>query len=224
MLDKKPSRKIPKNYRNITGKFSSNKSSNLISFESKLERDFLYLFEFEANIINILEQPITITYKKNEKQYRYTPDFYLKTKENQKDIIVEVKYYEELKKIFVESKEKYKAMSKYCNIHNIDFKILTDKCIFIKNEDYKFNLHFLLNFNEINNTHLKYIKNHFKPYVSIQSILKNYSSNKFEQMSLINTIWTLIRKQILIVKLEERLSVYSRLVALKIDELEKEEI
>lgn len=33
-------RSIPKNYRNVTGRFASAKNQNLIGFESTLEKDF----------------------------------------------------------------------------------------------------------------------------------------------------------------------------------------
>ena len=101
-----PSRKIPKNYRNITGKIPSKKSNRMISFESKLERDFLYLFEYENFVIKILEQPITIEYFIENKKYTYTPDFYIETPLKYNNIIIEVKYYNELKKIFSTEKQK----------------------------------------------------------------------------------------------------------------------
>ena len=104
-----PSRIIPKNYRNITGKFSSKKSDRLVSYESKLERDFLYLFEFENIVLKIVEQPTIIQYENNGKVCRYTPDFYLKTPTGRNDIIIEVKYKNELYKNFKELKPKLKA-------------------------------------------------------------------------------------------------------------------
>jgi len=208
-----PSRKIPKNYRNITGKFSSKKSSNLVSFESKLERDFLYLFEFDTNILKILEQPITIKYTKEDKTNKYTPDFYLKTSDKYNDIIIEVKYYNELKNTFLESKEKYKAMVKYCKEKNIDFKFYTDRCPYIQSEHYRFNLHFLLNYYDISQSHYKYISNIFKPYITVQEILNSFSNNKFEQLELLNTIWALIRHQILVVDLYIKLSIETKLIS-----------
>jgi hypothetical protein len=54
------SRKIPKNYSNITGKLASEKSSTMLSYESKLERDFYFLFDFDQYIEKIQDQPITI--------------------------------------------------------------------------------------------------------------------------------------------------------------------
>jgi len=40
-------RSIPKNYRNVTGRFASAKNQNLIGFESTLEKDFFLLLEFD---------------------------------------------------------------------------------------------------------------------------------------------------------------------------------
>lgn len=210
-----PSRAIPKNYRNITGKFSSIKSDRLLSYESKLERDFLYIYELDNFIIKIVEQPLTIEYAFENKKYSYTPDFYLKTPENFNDIIVEVKYYSDLKTIFSESKRKYKAMVKYLEDENIDFVFHTDRCPYIQNATYLFNAHFLLNYNEIDDEHHKFIFKTFFPYIIIQDLLESYSNDAYEQLSLLTTIWTMIRKKILIVDLFQKLTTNAPLLQLR---------
>jgi len=144
-----PSRIIPKNYRNITGKFASKKASRLISYESKLERDFLYLFELDNQVINMFEQPITIQYIKNNKTHRYTPDLYIVTPPNQNDIVAEMKYNDDLKLELINNKDKFRALIEYTKNKNIDFKFFTDKCLKIKSDAYKFNTHFLINYNEL---------------------------------------------------------------------------
>ena len=45
-----PVRKIPKNYRNVTGVHASEKSIGEAQFESTLERDFLTLLEFHPDV------------------------------------------------------------------------------------------------------------------------------------------------------------------------------
>ena len=215
MINTEPSRKIPKNYRNITGKFSSQKANRLISYESKLERDFLYLYELDNSIINILEQPITIEYTFNDQTYTYTPDFFLKTPDDYDDILVEVKYYNELKESFAQSRQKYKAIVEYVRDKDIDFVFHTDRCPYIQSDDYKFNVHFLLNYNTLENDHYDAVCTLFKPYISIQQLLESYSDDTYEQLSLLSTIWCMIRRKILEVDLFEKLTTSTQLIKLR---------
>lgn len=214
MFDK-PSRVIPKNYRNITGKFSSKKSDRLISYESKLERDFLYVFELNNIVLKIVEQPLTIEYYIDNKLHRYTPDFYLKTPFGYDDIVVEVKYYNELKKTISESKQKYKAMVEHLKNKDTRFFIYTDRCQYIKSEEYQFNTHFLLNYNSIEDEHLQIIRKLFYPYITIEQLLNLYSDNQYKQFSLIRTLWCMIRRNILRVDLFKKLTVKTKLLELK---------
>jgi len=210
-----PSRVIPKNYRNITGKFSSNKSARLISYESKLERDFLYIFELNNIVLKIVEQPFTVAYTVDNKTYKYTPDFYLKTPDGYDDIVIEVKYHYELKKIFPESKQKYKAAQKYLEDSNAKFCLYTDRCAFIQSDEYKFNTHFLLNYNSLDLNNLEVIENLFYPFITIDKLLNSYSNNKFKQLSLLDTLWCMIRRNIIRVDLFEKLSYSTQLLELK---------
>lgn len=210
-----PSRVIPKNYRNITGKFSSTKSARLISYESKLERDFLYIFELNNIVLKIVEQPFTVKYTVDNITYRYTPDFYLKTPEGYNDIVVEVKYHNELKKIFHDSKQKYKAAQKYLEDSGAKFYFYTDKCNFIQSDDYRFNTHFLLNYNSLDSKDLKIIQELFYPFVTIEELLNLYSEDKYKQLYLINSLWCMIRKNIIRVDLFEKLTPSTQLLELK---------
>lgn len=210
-----PSRKIPKNYRNITGKFASKKSDRLISYESKLERDFLYLFEFENIVLRIIEQPITIEYGLNDKKYFYTPDFYLETPSGHKNIVIEVKYKNELAKKFKELKPKFKALNKLAKEKEVDFFIFTDKCPYIKSDKYKFNVHFLLNYDELNQKHLDIIKDLFIPYITIQELLEKYTSDKLKQLEILNSLYCMIRRKILIIDMYQKLTTNSQLLQLQ---------
>lgn len=83
--------RTPKNsgtLKNI-GKFPSIKNKSTVWFESHLERDFIYLIEFDKDVIKYQEQPFKIRYYLNEKKLIYTPDFFIERK-NKKQV-VEVK-------------------------------------------------------------------------------------------------------------------------------------
>ena len=57
-----PVRKIPKNYRSVTGTFPSYKNKRNIFYESLLERDFYLLLEFNDDVDSYEEQPFKIYY------------------------------------------------------------------------------------------------------------------------------------------------------------------
>lgn len=209
-----PARKIPKNYRNITGKISSKKANGLISYESKLERDFAYIFDFSDEVDIILEQPVTIKYLFDGEERRYTPDFCL-WRRGKKNLLIEVKYHNELKKNFEELKYKFRAAMLYAQKNDFEFRILTDRCPYIRNKDYLFNVHFLRNYDYINYEKYKLIKSKYTPDSTIQDLLNSISNNKYEQLNYINSVWTLVRKHIIVVNLETKLTAATKILDFK---------
>ncbi|MET0752747.1 MAG: TnsA endonuclease N-terminal domain-containing protein [Pyrinomonadaceae bacterium] len=80
--------RTPKNsgtLKNI-GKFPSLKNKSTVWFESHLERDFIYLIEFDKSVTKYLEQPFKVKYFINGKQHLYTPDFFLE-RQTEKQVI-----------------------------------------------------------------------------------------------------------------------------------------
>ena len=47
----------------------------MIAFESLLERDFIYLLDYDARVEWFEEQPLTIGYGQADRTLHYTPDF-----------------------------------------------------------------------------------------------------------------------------------------------------
>lgn len=68
------------------GKFPSIKNEKLVWFESHLERDFIYLIEFDKSIIRYREQPFKVEYLLDGKKRNYFPDF-LVEREGRKQVI-----------------------------------------------------------------------------------------------------------------------------------------
>ncbi len=68
-------RKVSNRGGNIVGKFPSLKTKRMVQFESTVERDYLYLLDYEADVIHFEDQPLTIEYRHEGKLLRYTPDF-----------------------------------------------------------------------------------------------------------------------------------------------------
>lgn len=103
-----PARKIPLNYRNITGYIQSDKSSDYTHFESSLERDALILAEFDENVLSFKAQPRRFDYELEGKQRHYTPDIFISYKDGS-NLYVEVKYRSDLKKNWQTLKPKFKT-------------------------------------------------------------------------------------------------------------------
>lgn len=126
MLDK-PARKIKNNYgKKNTGYFPSKKNGRGIAYESLLERDYMYLLEYDDDVISYLEQPITLEYVYLNRKRSYTPD--IKVERNNKIQIIEIKPYEKLKLILEDDKFKTKldVAANYCLHNQFEFKIVTD--------------------------------------------------------------------------------------------------
>jgi len=213
----KPSRKIPKNYRNITGLFYSNKAKRHIAFESKLERDFLTLFEFDERVTEILEQPYTIEYTYQGKDCRYTPDFMIKLDYSGTSQLIEVKYYDDFKNNYQELKQKFYAGRDYAKneLHKTKYKIFTEKCPLVQNENYLFNARFLLQFNTFNYDNLDKVLNIFKYQMTIDEIAQQVSSDKYEQLAFIRDMWAMVRHKIVKVNLQHRIGLDTVIISVK---------
>lgn len=189
-----PSRKIPKNYSNITGKINSAKSTRMLSYESKLERDYYFLFDFDNRIEQIYDQPITLEYIYNGKQRKYTPDVMLVVKDSPIKILGEVKYRNELMNKFSELRPKFEAAIDYCHQkENYEFKIFTDRCVHISSEIHKKNISFLLSNKVVVDEYKKLIEEAYEPFDTVNGLLAKVSQDRYQQMEILPTLWSMVR-------------------------------
>lgn len=96
-----PIRRIPKNYRNVTGVNASPKALGEAQFESTLERDFLDLLEFSPEVETFEVQPLKIEWRDEQgKPRKYTPDVLVNFRADSGEApwLCEVKYRADLKK------------------------------------------------------------------------------------------------------------------------------
>lgn len=187
-------RKIPKNYRNITGKIGSNKAwSGIVSYESKLERDFYFLFDYLPEIRSMDDQPITIEYEYNGKSYSYTPDFIIYFHDDS-CILGEIKYRDDLLENFGDFVHKFRAAIEYCNgFSNMKFRLFTDRCPYIKNQDLLWNIKFLSDYEVIDERHLNTINVFFRRCNTVGELLNSITEDKYEQAAIVPTLWGLVR-------------------------------
>lgn len=115
-------RKVSNRGGNTIGRLPSLKVDRMVSFESLLERDFIYWLEFEATVSWFTEQPLSISYQHGQRILRYTPDFHVvKQKQN---FLVECKPAKFVAR--VENQRKFEAAQTWCAQQNWCFQVVTD--------------------------------------------------------------------------------------------------
>lgn len=121
-----PVRKIPRYgaQKNI-GRFSSVKTGRVAWYESLLERDYMYLLDFDPRVTFWHEQPLRIRFAHGGKTHFYTPD--LEVHRHSKKQIVEVK-----SKRQVESGKwdfLFRTAASICEQEGYEFIVVTDEVI-----------------------------------------------------------------------------------------------
>jgi len=118
-----PVRKVSNHGGSVMGRFPSAKMGRMIAFESLLERDFIYLIEYDPAVEWFEEQPLSIKYLYETRQLHYTPDFHLL--ERGQHVLVECK-----PRRFVETEEncrKFAMAREWCAERGWGFRVITDQ-------------------------------------------------------------------------------------------------
>lgn len=198
-------RKIGYTYGSVSGHFSFRKEKS-ISFESTLEMDLLTLLEFNANVLDVIEQPTTIEYtNSNGRRVTYTPDFlvYFKTQTSpyidhrfSKPLLIEVKPHDILCKKFTELKPKFKIATKYAHANGYVFKIYDERRI--RGQELN-NIKFLKRYaNEIFDTYeTERILSHLHKvgHTAIDHLLLSLYATDIQQGTALRHIWNMLSTQ-----------------------------
>jgi hypothetical protein len=107
------------------GKFPSIKMNRMVDYQSPIERDLIYLLDFEPAVITYYEQPLSIYYKAESKLRCYTPDF--SVIHNGCTYLVECKHHNFLRP--EENRPKWEAARCWCAVKGARFVIVTDEMI-----------------------------------------------------------------------------------------------
>lgn len=217
-------RKIGPKSSSLSGNFISRKQGDrIIQFESSLERDFIYLAEFDNDIVSYIDQPIKIEFKDSKGKNRfYTPDFLVEYRSPHKlTEIIEIKYSNDLQDNLSIYEEKFHHASLYCKKNMLTFRVLTEKDIREGKEIYLKNINFLFKYKEkfrspktIFNDDTENIEiclNLIKELriankASINDLIKIYTSKYFTKQDPLHYIWFLISNNYISCNLEESLS------------------
>jgi hypothetical protein len=109
----------------VIGKFPSLKTGKSVWWESQIERDMIYLLEFDNRVITYREQPLRIQYFLNGKLHFYTPDFLVESGDERR--LIEVK--PESKATKPEMVALFHAIAYACLIAGYQFVLMTDTMI-----------------------------------------------------------------------------------------------
>jgi len=125
-----PVRKIPLGRRSITGAYSSVKMDRLVYHESTLERDFIYLLEFDSNVDRYEEQPMAVQYYAGRRLITHVPDFKVRyhTADKQRStVIFQVKYRDDLLTNWKKYHPALRATKRFARDHGWEARIVTDR-------------------------------------------------------------------------------------------------
>lgn len=208
-------RDIPLKENSLSGKIISQKNDSIIEFESSLERDFIYLLEFNNEVCSYCEQPI----KLSKDNLFYTPDFYINYF-NGKNELIEIKYSTDLLINFEEYQKKFQIARDYCKENNLIFKVLTE--VEIRNqylENAKFLLRFRSNFNvghQINSSHMHDVNLLMTKINELQEstfteLINQCSKTESKKAELIHILWHLISINDIKVDLNSKLSMNQKI-------------
>lgn len=105
-----------------------------IQLESSLQKDFVYLLEFDRAVCSYIEKPIDIPFiDSNGISKKYFPDFAINYHNKfRKDEIIEVIYDYELEEKTREFDIMFESARKYCINNELVFRVISDK--YIRNE------------------------------------------------------------------------------------------
>jgi len=121
-----PVRRIPRfgAQKNI-GKFASVKTARVAWYESLLERDHMYLLDFDPQVTNWHEQPFKFHYVYNAATHLYTPD--VEVHRDAKKQVVEVKSQQQVDS--GEFETVFRAATSICQDQGYEYVVVTDRVI-----------------------------------------------------------------------------------------------
>jgi hypothetical protein len=199
-----PSRRILRNYRNVTGYLPSEKAA-YAAFESTLERDFYLMLDFDEAVLSWKSQPLTLEYEFEGKPRQYTPD--VLARYDGRQVLYEVKYRSELKEKWSQLKPKFKAAIHYAKQQTLlrnptTFHIITEYEI---RTPYLKNLHFLQRYRPdtvpdavIEQIRLRLLS---QPQTTIQSLINESATSMTEKARLLHWLWCLVAQRMVLADL-----------------------
>jgi hypothetical protein len=214
-----PVRRIPKNYRSLTGLVPNSRTQSMTAFESSLERDFLQLLDFDPDVEFYEEQPVKITYPDAKGRRRtYTPDVLVRYRSRHlhirrpQTLLCEVKYRDDLRQHWTDYRPKFRAAQRYARQQGWQFRLVTERHI---RTPYLENVKFLRSYQAkaINASHRTRILNALSDLEETDpaSLLPVLSPDRWQQAELLPVLWQLIAIRQVGTDLRQPLTMHSRI-------------
>lgn len=212
-------RKIPKNYRNVTGIAANIKADGGAPFESTLERDFLYLLEFSTEVAKVTVQPVKIKWVDvNGRNRSYVPDMLVEymNDTNLKPVLFEVKYRSDIAKNWDKLKPKFKMGISYAREQGWRFKIVSEKEIHTTELE---NARFLVPFirrgcpSKADSDLIIAAADKLQTFTP-KELLRSLADGEWEQARLLPTVWFLVGELQIGCDLSKKLTMVSKLWSL----------
>jgi hypothetical protein len=191
-----PIRKVPKNYRNVTGLAAAGKSVGAAQFESTLERDFLAILEFAPEVERFEVQPLKIEWRDGSGIARtYTPDVLVEFKQDTErpPWLCEVKYRADIKKNWHDLHPKFLCAIRYAKQRGWRFRLVTEREI---RTPYLTNVRFLapFRFREIPEADIEPILAMLRSIgkTTPASLVQSLSTDAWHQAERLPVIWHLM--------------------------------
>ena len=207
-------RKIPKNYRNVTGLAAHAKACGEAAFESTLERDFLTLLEFDPVVAGFEVQPVEVEWwDGGGRRHTYTPDVlvWYRTEMGKPPSLVEVKYRSELRQDWKKLRPKFGAAIRESRQKGWRFKLMTEVEV---RTPLLVNARFLLPF--VHQTQADHSKSEKIVEVlngmgicTVQALLDHMTPDAWEQAAILPTIWYMVATRHIGCNLMEKLTMES---------------
>src|SRR6266571_1241830 len=180
-----PVRRVPKNYRSLTGFVANSRTQSMTAFESSLERDFLLLLDFDPEVEFYEEQPVKITYPDAKGRRRtYTPDVLVRYR-------IEPLQVRHPQMLLCEVK--YRAAQRYARQQGWRFRVVTERHV---RTPYLDNVKFLRSYQamSINAAYRTRILNVLLELEETDpaSLLPALSQDRWKQAQILPMLWQLI--------------------------------
>lgn len=204
-----PVRKIPKNYLGVTGSFASAKNSQMLGFESLLEKEYMLLLEFDENVESFEEQPVNIPVPGVIRGY--TPDVLVRYRadsvsgEIRKPLLTDIKHTSDLQKNADQYRNKFAAAEQYSFDLGWEFRVTTESEIRIPRLA---NIKFLRAYRNVvlaerDCAELIQRTNDLGGFTSSKILLDEIATSDEERLHWLPVIWNLILTRRLIADLDK---------------------
>jgi hypothetical protein len=213
-----PARKIPRSYRNVTGRVAHAGTS--AHFESPLERDFYRLLRFNPDVQKINAQPVAVPFVRADGSSGHCfPDVQViyRPLACRRPGLFEVKERAQIKKDWKELKPKFRAARKWATAHGWTYKIVTEKEI---RTPYLHNVDFLQDYLDREVDHLRCQRmlralRSFDGW-SIDKLVDSMSKEfRAERVELLPLVWHLVATRQILMDLEVPLNTRTPISACK---------